>query len=88
MRAKEVIFDQIKHGDKVTIVTRFTKEMTGRAVRRGPWGWLLNLDGDTPGFATHVIVSFQAPASRTGSRKFFSLFLNARNICPIAHHQT
>jgi hypothetical protein len=44
------MFDKIKLGDTVTIVTRFGKEVTGRAVRPGPWGWML-MDGDTPVFA-------------------------------------
>lgn len=44
----------IRVGDRVTIVNRFGQERTGRAVMRGPAGWVLNLGGahGTPGIAT------------------------------------
>lgn len=45
---------EIQHGDRVTIVNRFGQEHTGRAVMRGPSGWVLNMGGKhgTPGIAT------------------------------------
>lgn len=48
------LFDQIIAHDKVTIVDRFGTQRTGRAVMRGPYGWVLNLGGrhGTPGIAT------------------------------------
>jgi hypothetical protein len=47
------ILDTIKFGDRVTIVDRFGKEHRGRAVMRGPAGWVLNMGGrhGTPGIA-------------------------------------
>jgi hypothetical protein len=44
----------IRPGDSVTIVTRHGQKQTGRAVMRGPAGWVLNLGGPhgTPGIAT------------------------------------
>lgn len=49
-----VLFPLIKAGSKVTIVNRFGQPSTGRAVMRGPAGWVLNLGGryGTPGIAT------------------------------------
>lgn len=48
------ILDSIRHGSRVTIVDRFGKSRTGRAVMRGPAGWVLNMGGahGTPGIAT------------------------------------
>ncbi len=46
-----MLFDKIKHGDKVTIVTRFGKELTGRAVMRHSIGWVLDMGG-TPMIAS------------------------------------
>ena len=37
--------DTIARGSRVTIVDRFGKERTGRAVMRGPYGWVLNMGG-------------------------------------------
>jgi hypothetical protein len=47
------ILDSIRPGDKVTITNRFNQERTGRAVMRGPAGWVLNMGGPhgTPGIA-------------------------------------
>lgn len=47
------LYDSIRHGDKVTIVDRFGQSRTGRAVMRGPAGWVLNMGGrhGTPGIA-------------------------------------
>ena len=48
------ILDAIRHGSRVTIVDRFGKSRTGRAVMRGPAGWVLNMGGahGTPAIAT------------------------------------
>ena len=37
--------NQIRVGDRVTIVNRFGQKSTGRAVMRGPHGWVLNMGG-------------------------------------------
>lgn len=39
------LFDAIRHGDRVTFVDRFGKQRTGKAVMRGPHGWVLNMGG-------------------------------------------
>jgi len=48
------LVDTISRGDRVTIVDRFGKEHTGKAVMRGPAGWVLNMGGrhGTPGIAS------------------------------------
>lgn len=48
------LYDTIRAGDRVTIVDRFGKEHTGRAVMRGPAGWVLNMGGahGRPGIAS------------------------------------
>lgn len=48
------ILDAIHHGDRVTIIDRFGKKHSGRAVMRGPAGWALNMGGPhgTPGTAS------------------------------------
>ena len=48
------LVDIIRPGDRVTIVDRFGKERTGRAVMRGPAGWVLNMGGahGTPAIAS------------------------------------
>jgi hypothetical protein len=48
------LVDTIGPGDRVTIVDRFGKEQTGRAVMKGPHGWVLNMGGKhgTPGIAS------------------------------------
>jgi hypothetical protein len=48
------LVDSIRAGDKVTIVDRFNKEHSGRAVMKGPAGWVLNMGGrhGTPGIAS------------------------------------
>lgn len=52
-RHKRDLLSLIRPGDRVTIVDRFGKKRTGRAVMRGPYGWVLNLGGahGTPGIA-------------------------------------
>lgn len=42
------IVESIRPGDRVTIVDRFGKQRTGRAVMRGPHGWVLNMGGRAP----------------------------------------
>lgn len=48
------ILDAIRAGDRVRIVNRFGQEREGRAVMRGPGGWVLNMGGrhGTPAIAT------------------------------------
>lgn len=48
------ILDTIRAGTRVTIVNRFGQRRTGRAVMRGPAGWVINLGGrhGTPAIAT------------------------------------
>lgn len=48
------LLDAIRHGDRVTIVNRFGQKATGRAVMRGPYGWVLNMGGryGTPAIAS------------------------------------
>jgi hypothetical protein len=50
----KTILDTIRNGDRVTIVNRFGQSHTGRAVMRGPHGWVLNMGGKygTPAIAT------------------------------------
>jgi hypothetical protein len=47
------MFSTIQPGDRVTIVTPRGQEMTGRAVMKGPAGWVLNMGGryGTPALA-------------------------------------
>jgi hypothetical protein len=48
------MYEQIKPGSKVTIIDRFGKEHTGKAVMLGPAGWVLNMGGKygTPAIAS------------------------------------
>lgn len=39
------IHDSIGYGDRVTFRNRFGQERTGKAVMRGPAGWVLNMGG-------------------------------------------
>ncbi len=50
----KIILDTIRPGDRVTIRSRFGGPRTGRAVMRGPTGWVLNMGGPhgTPAVAT------------------------------------
>jgi hypothetical protein len=59
----------IAPGDRVTIVDRFGQERTGRAVMRGPHGWVLNMGGahGTPAIATDEnITRVKTPGRKTG----------------------
>jgi len=55
----ETLFNKIRPGSKVTIITPHGSKLKGKAVMRGPAGWVLNLGGKygTPGIAdeTNVI---------------------------------
>ena len=54
MPESKSIVNAIAHGDKVTIIDRFGKEHTGKAVMRSSHGgWVLNMGGahGTPGLA-------------------------------------
>jgi len=53
------LVDAIRAGCRVTIVDRFGKQRTGRAVMRGPAGWVLNMGGKhgTPGIASDANVT-------------------------------
>jgi hypothetical protein len=57
------LFDQIRAGDIVTYVNRFGQFGTGRAVMRGPYGWVLNIGGKhgTP----HVVSARDVVTVRT-----------------------
>jgi hypothetical protein len=48
------LVDTIRPGCRVTIVNRFGQPSTGKAVMRGPYGWILNMGGrhGTPAIAT------------------------------------
>lgn len=53
---KGSILDAIHAGCRVTIVDRFGKQRSGRAVMRGPYGWVLNMGGrhGTPAIASEA----------------------------------
>jgi hypothetical protein len=53
-KSAQSILDVIQPGDKVTITNPFEQERGGRAVMRGPHGWVLNMAGaqGTPAVAT------------------------------------
>ncbi len=50
----EKLFHEIKPGSRVTIKTPQGQERSGRAVMKGPHGWVLNMGGPhgTPGIAS------------------------------------
>jgi hypothetical protein len=60
--------EQIRVGDRVTVVNRFGEEHTGRAVMRGPHGWVLNIGGryGTPQVASekNIVKVRKAPTRR------------------------
>ena len=64
---KAALLDAIRAGDRVTIANRLGQMRTGRAVMRGPAGWVLNMGGKhgTPDIATeHNIVAAHAASAR------------------------
>jgi len=71
----------IRAGDRVTILTPHGQEVTGKAVMRGPYGWVLNLGGahGRPGIATEQNIVKVVPARRTASAaRVASLYLEAQ----------
>jgi hypothetical protein len=50
-KAKKSAYNDIKPGSQVTLRTEQGRELTGRAMMKGPAGWVLNLGGPygTPG---------------------------------------
>jgi len=53
---KDMSVNTIRHGDRVTIINRFGQQHTGRAVMKGPYGWVLNMGGryGTPAIANEL----------------------------------
>lgn len=49
----QVDYASIGPGDRVTIINRFGQEHSGKAVMKGPAGWVLNMGGPhgTPAIA-------------------------------------
>ena len=65
--AEVELFDTVRSGDKVTIINRFGQISTGRAVMRGPAGWVLNMGGrhGTPAIASpDNITAVRIPKSK------------------------
>lgn len=63
------LFGSIEPGDRVTILTPRNQRATGRAVMRGPYGWVLNMGGrhGTPGIATEAnTIMVQARQGKRG----------------------
>lgn len=61
------VLDYIKFGYSVSIVNRFGQVRTGRAVLRGPCGWVLNMGGKhgTPAIANeHNITKVREARSK------------------------
>lgn len=63
------LFDQIRPGDTVTITTPQGQQVRGKAVMRGPYGWVLNLGGrhGRPGIASPENVVKVTKGRRTAS---------------------
>ena len=63
---REYLFAGIKGGSRVAIKTPHGSLLEGRAVMRGPAGWVLNLGGShgTPGIATERNVVWVTGASK------------------------
>jgi hypothetical protein len=57
------LVDAIRAGCRVTIVDRFGVQRTGRAVMRGPAGWVLNMGGrhGTPAIASDPSIVQTSP---------------------------
>ena len=62
----------VRPGDRVTIATPHGSHVTGRAVLRGPYGWVINLGGPhgRPGVATESNIVRVVPGSFTGPKDF------------------
>jgi hypothetical protein len=66
-------FGSIRVGSRVTILSYHGQKQSGRAVMRGPHGWVLNLGGPhgTPGIATpDNVVKVSAPRKKNKPKKF------------------
>ena len=63
---KTSILDAIRAGDRVTISNRFGQQHSGRAVMRGPHGWVLNMGGKhgTPAIADDSNIVRVAPRGK------------------------
>lgn len=63
---REVLYGSIRVGTRVAIQTPHGGLLEGRAVMRGPAGWVLNLGGPhgTPGIATESNVVWVTGASK------------------------
>lgn len=44
-QANEKLFDRIRARSNVTIITHLNQKVSGRAVMKGPCGWVLNMGG-------------------------------------------
>lgn len=69
------LFNQIRPGSRVTIITPQGSKLTGRATMRGPFGWVLNLGGryGTPGIATDEnIIKVQGGGRVSGETRIAS----------------
>ncbi len=58
------LIDSIKPRSRVTIITPHGSKLTGKAVMKGPYGWVINLGGKygTPAIATDdntIAVNYQ-----------------------------
>lgn len=70
LRERGGVMSQIHAGDRVTIVDRFNKQYSGRAVMLGPAGWVLNMGGrhGTPAIANEDnIVKVRKSPARTAA---------------------
>ena len=64
---REVLFNSIQNGSRVAIQAPRGSLLEGRAVMRGPAGWVLNLGGShgTPGIASESNTIWVSGASQT-----------------------
>lgn len=65
------VLQAIRAGDRVTITTPHGQQVTGRAVMKGPAGWVLNLGGPhgRPGIATEENTVKVVPAKRASTKE-------------------
>lgn len=81
----------IRPGDRVTIVDRFGTQRTGRAIMRGPHGWVLNMGGKhgTPAVATDEnIVSVKSPGLKDHATKKTAAHATKRVLPPLKRIST
>ena len=74
------LMSEIRHGDKVTILTPLGQERTGKAVMRSSvGGWVLNMGGEhgTPGLADErnvvKVTKAREPRGQRGCREATAL---------------